>query len=131
MRTWTIVLAGVIGSGQNATIPDCYSGELLVSKGQGQFECVSPSRALALSNCQSGDFVTSTGSELKCDRPQNMSWNIKALLPSCSSGQVLVSEGFGSWRCVTPSTLPVLPSCSSGEILVSDGGSSWKCASRK
>lgn len=69
MRTLTIVLAGVIG-GQNATIPDCFSGELLVSKGQGQFECVSPSRALALSNCQSGDFITLTGSELKCDRPQ-------------------------------------------------------------
>jgi hypothetical protein len=115
-----------------ATIPnDCSSGALLVSQGGGNFSCVSPSRALQLSGCHDGDFVTmSSSGELACQGISSTTWSVKALLPNCSSGQVLQSEGFGSWRCVSPSSLNTLPSCSSGETIVMDGGS-WRCTTLK
>jgi hypothetical protein len=44
---------------------------------------------------------------------------------------VLQSEGFGNWRCVSPSALNALPSCSSGDTLVSEGSGSWRCTPLK
>lgn len=112
-----------------ASIPnDCSSGSLLVSQGSGSFACVSPNRALQLSGCRDGDFVTTSNGELVCQGISSTTWSVKALLPNCSSGQILQSEGFGNWRCVSPPA--ILPSCSSGETIVMDGGS-WRCTALK
>lgn len=107
-----------------ATLPtDCSSGDLVVYE-SGQFVCRSPRRALALSSCNSGDFVVWNGSELHCEHASSTSWGARNLLPDCSSGNHLVSEGFGRWRCVDN----ILPSCSSGEIMASEGSGRWRCA---
>ena len=103
----------------------CDAGELLVATSFGRFECRSPSRALQLSGCDAGDFVVAGhGGELRCERPANASRGVRGLLPECASGEVLVSEGFGRWRCVDSP----LPRCSPGETLVSEGSGRWRCA---
>lgn len=103
----------------------CDAGELLVAASFGRFECRPPSRALALAGCDAGDFVVAgRGGELRCERPGNASHGLRGLLPDCTSGEVLVSEGFGRWRCVDSA----LPRCSSGETLVSEGSGRWRCA---
>ncbi|MFO0626941.1 MAG: hypothetical protein U0325_15120 [Polyangiales bacterium] len=103
----------------------CDAGELLVAGSFGRFECRSPSRALALAGCDAGDFVVAGHSgELRCERPANASRGVRGLLPECSAGEVLVSEGFGRWRCVDSP----LPRCASGETLVSEGSGRWRCA---
>jgi hypothetical protein len=107
------------------TLPsNCSAGELVVADSFGQFRCRPPGRALQLSGCNSGDFVSINSSgELSCTRPSSFSSGARNLLPSCSSGESLQSEGYGSWRC---SRGVSLPSCSSGESIVADG-SSWRC----
>ncbi len=103
----------------------CSAGQVVVAEGDGRFACRPPSRALQLAGCDAGDFVVSGSSgELRCERPSRTSWGARALLPECSSGASLVSEGFGRWRCVDE----VMPRCSSGESLVSEGGGRWRCA---
>ncbi|MBI5491291.1 MAG: hypothetical protein HY905_28435 [Deltaproteobacteria bacterium] len=111
---------------------DCSDGELVVYDGFDRFKCVSPFEALHLSNCDSGDFVTVEYGSLKCISREETASASHALLPSCSSGETLVSEGFGEWDCASRDSAAraVLPSCSSGEILVSEGSSGWRCASR-
>ncbi len=110
-------------------MPQCDSGELLVSNGSG-FHCATlkslleKQRASAswgaenvLPSCSSGDFLQSEGfGRWRCHSPEK-------LLPSCSSGDTLRAEG-SSWRCASPSQLP---SCSSGDVPVSQGGGSWSC----
>ena len=128
---WLVMGTATLASADSshaATIPnDCSSGQLLVSQGNNTFACVSPSRALALYGCNEGDFITMKSGELRCQGITSSTWNVKALLPSCSSGEFLQSEGFGSWRCVSAPTS--LPSCSSGETIVMDGG--WRCTALK
>lgn len=103
----------------------CNAGELVVAGSFGRFECRPPSRALQLSGCDAGDFVVAgRGGELRCERPGSASHGIRGLLPECSSGEALLSEGFGRWRCVESP----LPRCSSGETLVSEGSGRWRCA---
>jgi len=110
------------------TIPSCPLDSLLVSQGNSTFACVAPDHALKLSGCRDGDFLTTSGGQLRCKGISGSS-STKALLPDCSSGQVLQSEGSGSWRCVSPTAS--LPSCSSGDTLVSEGSSGWKCTAAK
>jgi hypothetical protein len=79
---------------------DCWSGEIVVSEGSGEFDCVPIGDLLRISGCSDGDFVTADGSgRLECTRPSSSSWGVRALLPECSSGDTLVSEGFGRWKC--------------------------------
>lgn len=79
----------------------CSSGEIVVSEGSGRFACEPVLEALGLRSCNTGDFVTVTSSgRLQCVRPSSTPWGIQGLLPDCSSGSTLVSEGFGKWRCV-------------------------------
>lgn len=81
----------------------CSSGEIVVSRGSNQFACVSPRTALGLDSCNAEDFVVADSSgRFTCVRPSTSSWGIEGLLPDCSSGYGLVSEGFGKWRCVDP-----------------------------
>lgn len=140
-RSWwgvTVVALLAIGAGASTlrealaqprvspSLPSgCSSGQLVVAEGEGRFACRPASRALQLAGCESGDFVVAGASgELRCERPSRTSWGARALLPECSSGASLVSEGFGRWRCVDE----VLPRCSSGESLVSEGSGRWRCA---
>ena len=80
---------------------DCWSGEIVVATGGGsEFECVPVKEALKLSGCDSGDFVTVNSSgNLACEGPDQFGSSVRALLPDCSSGSTLVSEGFGRWSC--------------------------------
>ena len=97
------VLLGTTASAQDRrpSLPDdCWSGEIVVSSGHGEFECRSLLETLRLSGCRDGDFVTTDGSgALECERPSTWSSGARGLLPECSSGQTLVSEGFGRWAC--------------------------------
>lgn len=112
-----------------------------------------------LPKCSSGELIVATDQGYRCasfkslleEQRSSASWGAENVLPTCSSGQFLQSEGFGKWRCleadkVIPScssgeTLrsegyssgwkcdrkPQMPSCSSGEVWVSEGGDSWRC----
>ncbi len=80
---------------------NCSSGDLLVASSGGRFECRNPDEALRLSGCSTGDFVTTDYGRLKCVSPSTTPWGAKALLPDCSSGSRLQSEGFGRWKCVS------------------------------
>jgi hypothetical protein len=127
----SFALTATLGSAEaqrrSAALPgNCNQGDLVVADGGGGFRCESPPRALELGNCSNGDFVSIDGGGLECRGPNSGSWGIRGLLPDCSSNQMLVSEGFGSWRC----TDSPLPRCSSGEILVSEGYSGWRCERR-
>jgi hypothetical protein len=102
---------------------------LVVAQGEDRFACVEPRAALALSGCHDGDFVTMDAfGRLRCQSISTSS-TTKALLPNCSSGQFLQSDGGGSWKCVPASS--TMPSCSSGQILVSEGSSGWRCTDQK
>jgi hypothetical protein len=88
-----------------------------------------------LPECASGDLIVSTGSGYRCatlgallEKQRGSGWGAENVLPTCSSGEFLQSEGFGKWRCLDPERL--LPRCSSGEWLRSDGSSGWRCAEK-
>ena len=105
--TATLLLQGgpsrpVAADEEQRVLPeDCSSGEIVVYAGFNEFECASPFEALHLSGCDSGDFVTVEYGSLKCVGREEMNSASHALLPSCSSGQILVSEGFGEWDCAS------------------------------
>ena len=134
----TLLLAGgpqspVAADEEALRLPsNCSSGELVVYEGFDRFQCMTPFEALKLSNCDSGDFITVEYGSLKCVSREESASASHALLPSCSSGETLVSEGFGEWDCASreSASRAVLPSCSSGQILVSEGSSGWRCADR-
>ena len=111
---------------------DCSGGDIVVYEGFDEFECVSPFEALKLSSCDSGDFITVEYGSFKCIGREEYASASHALLPSCSSGETLVSEGSGQWDCASRDSAAraVLPSCSSGQTLVSEGYSGWRCADR-
>ena len=87
--------------------------------------------ANSLPRCEAGELIVSTGDGYACkqvqevlERARGRSSNFQFVLPDCSSGQTLESEGFGRWKCVDRGM--VLPSCSSGEVLRSEGSSGWR-----
>ncbi|NMC70905.1 MAG: hypothetical protein GYA57_12695 [Myxococcales bacterium] len=78
----------------------CWSGQVVVAASSGRFACVDLREALRLSGCNDGDFLTwDSSGHLACTRPNVFSSGSRGLLPECSSGEILVSEGFGRWRC--------------------------------
>lgn len=78
----------------------CWSGEVVVARSGGGFECLDLREMLHLSGCNDGDFITwDSSGHLECSRPTSFSSGAQALLPQCSSGQILVSEGYSGWRC--------------------------------
>ena len=77
----------------------CDRGDLLVFDGSDRARCVDPDE-LEFNTCDSGEVMgTDSSGHLRCVGPSTSSWGIRGLLPNCSSGDTLVSEGFGSWRC--------------------------------
>lgn len=81
----------------------CSSGDVVAYDGGGRFKCVAVRELLHLDGCSSGEFVVAgSGGRLECRAPSSTPWGIKGLLPDCSSGSTLVSEGFGAWKCVAP-----------------------------
>jgi hypothetical protein len=127
-RAWLLPL--LVGA-TPISLPECPSGDLLVSTGAG-YRCATMQSLLekqrasgwgaenVLPTCSTGEFLQSEGfGRWRCFEPQR-------LLPRCSSGETLVSEGSSGWRCERAP-----PSCSSGEVLVSQGGSSWSCTRLK
>jgi hypothetical protein len=82
----------------------CNRGDVVIA-GDGELVCVSPDdlRFRGLS-CSEGQFLSlDTWGELRCVGPSTSSSGARGLLPECSSGETLVSEGFGRWRCQSPS----------------------------
>ncbi|MFT3708525.1 MAG: hypothetical protein QM817_12805 [Archangium sp.] len=98
-----LLLPLVLGA-TSPQLPECSSGELLVSNGSG-YRCATMSSLL--------------------EKQRASGWGAQNVLPTCSSGEFLVSEGFGSWRCLSPDRL--MPRCSSGDSLRSEGSSGWSC----
>jgi hypothetical protein len=102
----TLLLAGglqrpVSADEDERRLPDdCSSGEIVVYA-YGEFECVSVSEALHLSDCSAGDFLTVEYGTFKCVGREDSASSAHALLPRCSSGEILVSEGFGEWGCAS------------------------------
>lgn len=85
-----------------------------------------------LPQCRSGELIVATDQGYRCASLESLmkdmrgsSWGTEFVMPTCSSGQLLQSEGFGKWRCLDENKL--LPRCSSGETLRSEGSSGWTC----
>jgi hypothetical protein len=79
---------------------DCWSGEIVVAESGGEFDCMPLRDALRMSGCDDGDFLTYDSSGgIECTSRSQFSSGARDLLPQCSSGQILVSEGYGGWRC--------------------------------
>ena len=107
-------------SAQSSVLPaDCEDGELVVARANGRLACERPREALGLiTSCSVGDIVVvDSFNQLRCA-------SAKSLLPTCSSGESLVSEGSSGWKC---SQAGALPSCSSGEMIVAEGSNRWRC----
>lgn len=124
-----ILGSAAAGQGSVPTLPEsCRDGEVVVSGGAGRFECVELGDLLRTRSCSSGDLVTvGAFGALECISPSRVDLGARErLLPDCSSGEALVSEGFGRWGCARG----LLPDCSSGAVLVSEGFGRFGCASR-
>lgn len=87
-----------------------------------------------LPECRSGELLVSTGSSYRCasltsllEKQRSSGWGAENVLPTCSSGNFLQSEGSGRWRCVEAERMP---RCSSGDSLRSEGSSGWSCAEK-
>jgi hypothetical protein len=86
---------------------DCWSGEIVVAESGGEFDCMPLRDALHMSGCDDGDFLTYDASGgIDCTSPSQFSSGARDLLPQCSSGQILVSEGYSGWRCADPPPRP-------------------------
>ncbi len=88
-----------------------------------------------LPECRAGQLLVSTGSGYQCaslasllEKQRASGWGAENVLPTCSSGNFLQSEGSGRWRCVDAER--IIPRCSSGDSLKSDGSSGWRCAEK-
>lgn len=118
------LVSRVEAQGKTAALPKCEAHKLLVSAADGQFMCASLEDVLSATGC-AGVLRYTRSDGLKCLKGSSSSWGAELLLPECSSGALLVSEGFGRWKCVEKREL--FPECSSGESMVSEGGGRWKC----
>lgn len=77
----------------------CDRGDVVVFDDGSHLRCADADE-LELLACDSDELLgTDSSGRLRCVGPSTSSWGARGLLPSCSSGDTLVSEGFGSWRC--------------------------------
>lgn len=96
----------VDAQGRGLTIRgSCARGDVVVGGDSGELVCVAPGTLRFNSlPCDDGEFLrTDTWGALQCVGPSGFSSGARGLLPECSSGDTLVSEGFGRWRCQSPS----------------------------
>jgi hypothetical protein len=119
------VVSRVEAQTKGGGVPKCEPKKLLVAGANGQLECASLNEVLKAQDC-TGVLTFSNGDGLKCLKPSTTSWSAELLLPDCSAGLVLLSDGFGRWKCVEKKEL--LPQCSTGEVLVSEGSSGFRCS---
>jgi hypothetical protein len=117
------VVSRVEAQTKGQSLPKCEPGRLLVTGANGQLECSTLSGVLRSMDCTGVLVMSSDG--LTCKKPSTTSWNAELFLPDCSSGLVLLSDGFGRWKCVEKREL--LPDCSSGEVLLSEGSGRFRC----
>jgi hypothetical protein len=96
-----VILGGTPSQGRVQVLPqDCRDGEVVVSRGHGEFECKELTELLGTRPCSSGDVViVDSFHALACVQPNKLDLGARDALPSCSSGEILVSEGFGRWTC--------------------------------
>lgn len=81
----------------------CSDGDIVVADGGSRLRCVDPDD-LRLRSCDDDELLgTDSSGRLRCVGPSSTPWGVRGLLPDCSSGDTLVSEGFGRWRCQSPS----------------------------
>jgi hypothetical protein len=94
-----VILGGTPSQERVQVLPqDCRDGEVVVSRGHGEFECKDLTELLGTRPCSSGDVViVDSFRALACVQPNKL--DLGDALPSCSSGEILVSEGFGRWTC--------------------------------
>lgn len=80
----------------------CSTGDLVVFDGSDRLRCIDP-EDVELRRCDSNEVLgTDSSGHVRCVGPSSTPWGAEGLLPSCSSGDTLVSEGFGRWRCQSP-----------------------------
>jgi hypothetical protein len=105
---WALALLTIARSGRADTpvmpVPGgCDRGDVVIATGSSTFECVAPKDLLGLRGCDDGEFVgIDSSGAFQCVGASTTPWGIRGLLPDCSSGATLVSEGFGRWKCVDP-----------------------------
>lgn len=75
----------------------CSRGEVLVAGSSGRFHCEELQSLLP--RCDDGELLSNRDGRLRCVGGDQSEWGVEGLLPHCSSGAILVSEGFGRWRC--------------------------------
>ncbi|HSN92375.1 MAG TPA: hypothetical protein VLS93_14180 [Anaeromyxobacteraceae bacterium] len=81
----------------------CKDGEVVVSRGQGGFACADLRELLGLRRCSKDDFLAVDAfGRIECVTPSDVGRGSRALLPRCSRGETLVSEGLGGWSCARP-----------------------------
>lgn len=76
----------------------CSSGELLVYGSSNRARCVELDE-LRVDSCGSGEFLTARSGQIRCIGPSSTSWGAEGLLPRCQRDEIVVSEGFGKWKC--------------------------------
>ena len=85
-------------------VGSCSRGEVMVFEDASHLRCVDAA-ALRPIQCADHEFLGTDGwGRLRCVGPSRTSWGARGLLPVCSSGEIVVSEGFGRWGCSAPPT---------------------------
>lgn len=120
-----LIVVGARVEAQGKGLPKCEGRKPLLVGANGQYECAGLEDLLRSMDC-SGVLKFTPGDGLKCLKAPSAFSGAELLLPECSSNTLLVSDGWGRWKCVERREL--LPDCSSGEQLVSEGSGRWRCA---
>jgi hypothetical protein len=93
------LLPRVGAQGRSITLEgSCDRGDVLVFDGSDRARCVDADE-LAYPRCDEGAFLTTSSGELRCVGPSTTPWGARGLLPVCNDEEIVVSEGFGRWRC--------------------------------
>lgn len=99
MLTFDRPSPGAVAQARTVTLDgSCDRGDVLVFEGSNRARCVDVDR-LAYPRCDSGEFLSTVAGELRCIGPSSTPWGARGLLPECRRGALLLSEGFGRWRC--------------------------------
>lgn len=76
----------------------CSRGDLVVYESPGKVRCVELDE-LRADSCDKGAFLTARQGRVRCEGPSSTTWGAEGLLPRCDRDSIVVSEGFGRWKC--------------------------------